>query len=252
MKTKRLIGMDAKKVTKDFLNGNLPIVEYRRLFDEGQELEAFLQKIVDDIKTSEGMIEPYPFPMDDGSVSLSNEGIDRLLAPETDPGLEYGLPPRYESVRQMLTYECRMITNNVRTAAGASSFFNQVLLLYWQIDKEIKPTNQYREAYGFALEVIPTYLAGGESEMYIQEHILPLFPETMKKAERKKAVKAKIKEVFRSEKGYPCWVQSSEWPIGKDGNPMIYLGKGKKSGEIYRWRFLDESTGEIVIVEQCL
>ena len=145
-----------------------------------------------------------------------------------------------------------MITNNVRTAAGASSFFNQVLLLDWQIDKEIKPTNQYREAYGFALEVIPTYLAGGESEMYIQEHILPLFPETMKKAERKKAVKAKIKEVFRSEKGYPCWVQSSEWPIGKDGIPTTYLGKGKNSGGIYRWRFRDESTGEIVIVEQCL
>lgn len=107
MKTKRLIEMDAKQVTKDFLNGSLPIVEYRRLFDDGQELEAFLQKIVDDIKASGGKIEPYPFTMDDGSVSLYNEGIDRLLAPEIDPGLEYGLPPRYESVRQMLAYECR-------------------------------------------------------------------------------------------------------------------------------------------------
>ena len=33
--------MDAKKVTQDFLKGSLPIVEYRRLFDDGQELEAF-------------------------------------------------------------------------------------------------------------------------------------------------------------------------------------------------------------------
>ena len=168
--------MDAKQITETFLNGSLPIIEYSRLFNEGQELEAFLQKIVDDIKASGAKIEPYPFPMDDGSVFLSNEGIDHLLAPETDPGLQYGLPPRYESVRQMLTYECRMITNNVRTASGACRFFNQVLLLYWQIEKEIKPTNKYREACSFALEVIPTYLAGGESEMYIQEHILPLFP----------------------------------------------------------------------------
>ena len=38
-----------------------------------------------------GKIEPYPFPMDDGSVSMSNKGIDRLLAHETDPRLEYGL-----------------------------------------------------------------------------------------------------------------------------------------------------------------
>lgn len=77
MKSNGYIEMDAKKVTQDFLKGSLPIVEYRRLFDEGQELEAFLQKIVDDIKASGGKIEPYPFPMDDGSVSLSSEGIDR-------------------------------------------------------------------------------------------------------------------------------------------------------------------------------
>ena len=244
--------MDAKQITADFLSGRLDIAEYRRLFDEGQELEVFLQKIVDDIKASDGKIEPYPFLMDDGNVFMGTEGIPYLLAPETDPGLAYGLPPQYESVRQMLTYECRMITHNVRTAAGASTFFKQVLVLYWQIDKDIKPTNKYREAYDFALDVIPKYLAGGEAEIYIQEHIIPLFPETMKKAERQKAVKAKIKEEFHSEKGYPCWVQSSEWPLGKDGKPMTYLGKGKNSGGIYRWRFRDESTGEIVIVEQCL
>ena len=244
--------MDAKHITADFLSGRLDIAEYRRLFDEEMELEVFLQKIVDDIKASGGKIEPYPFQMDDGSVFMGTEGTPYLIAPETDPGLEYGLPPQYESVRQMLTYECRMITHNVRTAAGASAFFNQVLVLYWQVDKDIKPTNKYREAYGFALDVIPKYLVGGEAEMYIQEHILPLFPETMKKSERKTAVKAKIKEEFRSEKGYPCWVQSSEWPFGKERKPMTYLGRGKNSGSIYRWRFKDESTGEIVIVEQCL
>jgi len=54
MKSNGYIEMDAKKVTQDFLKGSLPIVEYRRLFDEGQELEAFLQKIVDDIKASGG------------------------------------------------------------------------------------------------------------------------------------------------------------------------------------------------------
>ena len=243
--------MDAKHITAGFLSGRLDIAEYRRLFDEEKELEVFLQKIVDDIKASGGKIEPYPFQMDDGSVFMGTEGIPYLLAPETDPGLEYGLPPQYESVRQMLTYECRMITHNVRTAAGASAFFNQVLVMYWQVDKDIKPTNKYREAYGFALDVIPKYLVGGEAEMYIQEHILPLFPETMKKSERKTAVKAKIKEEFRCEKGYPCWVQSSEWPLGKNGKPMTYLGKGKNSGGIYRWRFRDETNGEIVVVEQC-
>ena len=51
--------MDAKQITAGFLSGRLDIAEYRRLFDEGQELEVFLQKIVDDIKASDGKIEPY-------------------------------------------------------------------------------------------------------------------------------------------------------------------------------------------------
>ena len=38
-----------------------------------------------------GKIEPYPFPLDDGNVSMFNKGIARLLAHETDPRLEYGL-----------------------------------------------------------------------------------------------------------------------------------------------------------------
>ena len=42
--------MDTKQITADFLSGRLDIAEYRRLFDEGQELEVFLQKIVDDIR----------------------------------------------------------------------------------------------------------------------------------------------------------------------------------------------------------
>ena len=45
MKSNGYIEMDAKKVTQDFLKGSLPIVEYRRLFDEGQELEAFPLKL---------------------------------------------------------------------------------------------------------------------------------------------------------------------------------------------------------------
>ena len=86
--------------------------------------------------------------------------------------------------------------------------------------------------------------------MYIQQNIIPLFPETMKKTERKKAIKAKIKEEFKSEKGYPAWPQSSEWPMDKTGRPATYIGKGKSEGDLRRFRFRDESTGEIIVVEQ--
>ena len=59
-----------------------------------------------------------------------------------------------------------------------------------------------------------------------------------------------IKQEFKSEKGYPCWVQSSDWPIGADGKPMTYVKKGKRIGSIHRWIFRDESTGELTTVEQ--
>ena len=62
--------------------------------------------------------------------------------------------------------------------------------------------------------------------------------------------KARIRQEFKTEKGYPCWVQSSEWPLGKDGKPMTYVKKGKRVGSKYCWIFRDESTGELTTVEQ--
>jgi len=120
----------------------------------------------------------------------------------------------------------------------------------YQHCQDVVPIWQYSEAYSFALDVIPQYLSGGEAETYIQREIIPLFPKTLKKAERKKAIKAKIKEEFKSEKGYPCWVQSSDWPLGSDGKPMTYVKKGKRIGSKYSWIFRDESNGTLTVVEQ--
>lgn len=122
--------------------------------------------------------------------------------------------------------------------------------IYYQIDQSIPFCYKYGEACRFAIEVIPEYLEGGTSEKYIQKHIIPLFPETMKKTERIKAIKAKIKETFKSEKGYPCWPQSSKWPMDKEGKPCTYIGKGKSYGDLRRFRFRDETTGEEIVIEQ--
>ena len=37
----------AQQVIVDFLKGDLDIVEFRRLYDEKPEIDAFLQKIID-------------------------------------------------------------------------------------------------------------------------------------------------------------------------------------------------------------
>ena len=239
----------AQKTIIDFLNGSLDIIEFRRLYDENPEIDAFLQKIIDDMKMDHNR-KPIPYTCLIGGQEHSfSSVVPYLLAPETDPSLQY-CPPRYESVRQLLTYEFRLFTHDVETADGASTFYDEVYEIYRQIDQTIPFCYKYQDAYGFALDVIPEYLTGGESEKYIQKHIIPQFPETMKKAERKKAIKAKIKEIFKSEKGYPCWPQSSEWPMDKEGNPCTYIGKGKSDGDLRRFRFRDETTGEEVVIEQ--
>lgn len=238
-----------KNLIKDFLEGKIDIIEFKELCNKDDSIYGFLQKIIDDIKGNNGRIEHFPFEIGD-DIIYSDEEISYLLHPETDPSLKYGCPPHYNSVKQMLNYEWNSFTTNVRTASGALTFFNEVLVIYYQIDKTVIPTEKYSDEYDFALQVIPEYLEGGEAEIYIQEHIIPLFPTTMKKTLRIKAVKQKIKEEFKTEKGYPRWYQSSEWPLGKDGKPATYIGKGKSEGELGRWLFRDESNGEIIVVEQ--
>jgi hypothetical protein len=239
----------AQKTIIDFLSGALDIVEFRRLYDEKPEINDFLQKIIDDMK-KDITREILEFPLIMGGVETQYvEAVPYLLAPETERRPS-DCPPMYQSVRQLLTYEFRMETHDVETAGGATSFYTQVYSIYYQIDQSVPFYNKYREAYSFSLEVIPEYLEGGESEKYIQKYIIPLFPETMKKTERKKAIKAKIKEMFKSEKGYPCWAQSSEWPMDKEGKPCTYIGKGKSEGDLRRFRFRDETTGEVIVIEQ--
>ena len=239
----------AQQTIVDFLSGKLDIVEFRRLYDEKPEIDAFLQNIIDEMKKDSSR-KPIPhIIVINGKEYHSCEVIPYLLAPETDPGLQY-CPPKYESVRQMLTYEFRMFTHDVETASGASSFYSEVYEIYHQIDQSVPYFYKYSDAFVFALDVIPEYLEGGNSEKYIQKHIIPLFPETMKKSERIKAIKAKIKEAFKSEKGYPCWPQASEWPMDREGNPCTYIGKGKSIGDLRRFRFRDEVTGEEIVIEQ--
>lgn len=72
----------------------------------------------------------------------------------------------------------------------------------------------------------------------------------MKKTERKKAINAKIEEEFKREKGYPCWLQSSEWLMDKNGKSCTYLGKAKSEGDFRGFRFRGETTGEEIIIEQ--
>lgn len=243
--------MNAQETIASFLRGEMDIISFRKLYDENSEINDFLQGIVDEAK-AKGMtrLRGYPATLPNGTAFEQEHGISHLLDPQAYPGVQYGNSP-YDSVRKLLTYNFRQVTHDVRSADGASEFYNELYALYYQVDQSIPYDDKYRKAFEFALDMIPEHLMGGESEMYIMTHIIPEFPETMKKTERRKAIRAAIKEAFRSDKGRPQWLQSGEWPLGKDGKPAVYTGsKSIHGGEAKQYCFRDESDGSVIIVEQ--
>lgn len=243
--------MNAQETIASFLRGKMDIISFRKLYDEQPEINDFLQGIVDDAK-ERGLtkLRGYPATLPNGTEFEQDNGVSYLLNPAAYPGVPYGNSP-YDSVRKLLTYSFRQVTHDVRSAEGASEFYNELYALHYQVDQSIPYDDKYHQAYCFALDVIPEYLMGGEGELYINTQIIPQFPDTMKKAERKKAIKAAIKEAFRSDKGRPQWLQGGEWPMGKDGKPAIYVGsKSIHGGEAKHFFFRDESDGSIITVEQ--
>ena len=235
----------AEEEIRRFLAGETPIIEFRERYDANPEINDFLQGILDRYLNA-----GTPFLL----VPIENRTSDSMkyfYHPEEYPGYPYG-DHSYCSAWDYLNLELNLLTTNVRTASGASEFYQRVYNIFYQYDPTVENhIEPYSKAFCFALEAIPAYLSGGVAEMYIQEHIIPLFPESMSKGKRIKAIRAKIREEFRSEKGCPCWIQSSEWPLGKDGKPTVYLGKKKKyGGEMAVYSFRDESDGSIIQVEQ--
>ena len=241
--------MNVETKIREFLLGNIDIIKFRQEYDTDDDINNFLQAIIDNrIETGIGFI-PTP-RTEENKICYEHRYLHCFAQPDLYPGYIYG-DDSFISVRNFLTKEWRMLTHNVKTASGAWEFYNGVFDIFYQFDPTIEYFGQkYEQAFDFVLDVIPEYLSGGQAEMYIQEYIIPLFPDTIPKTRRIKEIKTRIREEFKTEKGYPCWVQSSDWPIGADGKPMTYIKKGKQIGSKYSWIFRDESTGELTIVEQ--
>lgn len=232
---------ETKQYIKDFIEGKINISEFKEKCERDTSIYDFLQEIVDEKKRKNESFDCYDFYVDDDCTFNSNNSLDYFLNPDSYPSSVF--PKKYYSVKQCLSMY------NIKCAGDALSFFDEIVVMYYQIDKDVTATRYYGDEFRFSLDVIPSYLEG-DPEEYIQENIIALFPDTMKKSERKKAIKAKIREEFKTIKGYPRWYQSSEWPLGKDGKPTTYIGKGKSDGALGRWLFKDESTDEIITVEQ--
>lgn len=238
-----------KDTVRAFVNGDIDIITFKGEYDKSDAIIDWLQSII-------ATIIEKDIPVKRRTIVMKNVAQNKPFQPKS---MVEEFIPKYTIKDTLLSAEWRKcppsvkkILNfcNVRTISGASYFFGIVSDIYFQIDTETARTEHYSNEYEFMLSVLPTYLAGGEAEEFAVRWIFPLYPETMKKGERKKAIRTALKEAFTvAGKSYPRWIQSSGWAIGTDNIPMIFTGqKGYK--EYTEYYFKDKTTGEITAVRQ--
>lgn len=237
-------------IIQDFVCGHTDISEFITQYNQSNALADYLDSVIDCIATQK-------LPIKRRTVLMKNVNQNRPF--EMRSYVEYFIKEYPQSFRDLSDdwkvnppkAGAYLKTLSHLTAHGAFKFHSIVADIYYQIDPELVRTEKYNEEYEFSLDVLPGYLAGGISaENYVSQYILPRFPSTMKKGERKRLVKEEIKLAFPREcKGFPRWIQMPEWPIGSNEKPMVYIGQ-KAFEHHSEYYFKDSVTNEKHTVTQ--
>ena len=138
---------------------------------------------------------------------------------------------------------------NVNTSRHRVSFFNGVEAYLFYEGYSYVPTKKYKEERSFRVNIQPLYVLIEDDEIlnkYINEA-----PEGLKKTEKKKWIKNRIKQDFKYDKTPPRWVQDPEWPI-VDGIPLVFKKQSKMTLEDERvfYTFYHPETKEETVVVQ--
>ena len=240
--------MDERKIIVDFIEDRINIETFMDYAGKDDRIYAYLQAIVDHIVknklptrrrtvTMKGVNQNQPFQLFNYIEEFVPELRDRnhMIYPGTP----------VPTVRQALSRW------SSKTAGGALKIYDIVADIFYQVDDSLIRTEKYMEAYQFSLDVLPGYVGGPAAEDYISSVIIPRYPEDMKKTLRKNKIKEEIRNTFlRDGKGYPHWIQDPEWPLGKNGIPMIYTGQKKHDGYT-EYFFRGNGSEEKKTIRQC-
>lgn len=220
--------MDERQIIIDFIEDRMDIGTFMEHVHEDDRIFCCLQNIVDHIVenklptrrrtvTMKGVNQNKPFQLYNYIEEFVPELRDRnkMIYPGTP----------------VPTVKARLSRCSHKTARGALHIYEIVADIYYQIDDSLTRTEKYSDAYRFSLDVLPGYVGGSLAEDYISRVIIPKYPQTLKKTQRKKLIKEEIRNTFlRDCKGYPHWIQDPEWPLGNNEIPMIYTGQKKYEG----------------------
>ena len=232
------------EVIKDFVCGKMDISEFVNQYNQNNHLSDYLDSVIAYIATQK-------IPIKRRMVLMKNVNQNKPFALRSY--VENFIKDSAQSSRD-LSEEWKanppkvgayLKTLSHLTALGAFKLHGIVADVYYQIDPEFVRTEKYHKEFEFSLDVMPGYLAGSISaENYVSQHILPMFPSTMKKGERKRLVKEEIKQAFQRDcKGFPRWIQAPEWPMGLEEKPTVYIGQ-KAFEHHSEYYFRDSSTNE--------
>ena len=227
---------------KAFVCGEMGMSDFIILYNESDEISNYLNHIVDFIEKNDISIKKRTIFMKNVNQNKPFEArsyIEQFIKEYAQNFLDLSHswkenpPPVGEYLKKL----------SPLTAHGANLIHSIVADIYYQIDPSLE--------YEFSIDVLPGYLSGGVSaESYVSQYIMPKYPATMKKGERKRLIREEIKQSFlRDCKGYPRWLQSPEWPMGSDGKPMIYTGQ-KSFDDYSEYYFRDATTNDKHTVTQ--
>ncbi len=130
----------------------------------------------------------------------------------------------------------------------------RVIKIYFRnkLRRKKKPVykNEDVDLFNFLADVFPRYALLPNLHYDFIDYFLSFIPKGLSKTKTKKIAKEKAKELFKYEKYPPRWMQGCEWPIvGK--TPLTFLYQdGYPLKDVIHYFFRNESTKEIIVIEQ--
>lgn len=111
--------------------------------------------------------------------------------------------------------------NNITSISGRMNAQGVLQLFLDKKGKEYNSFAKYANDYELVLDCQPKYIDADVG--FIEKHILNV-DGSKSKAQIKKEIKNRFRDLFQSQKKPPRWIQSPQWPI-VDEKPLFFMGQ---------------------------
>ncbi len=159
----------------------------------------------------------------------------------------------YDNISAKVRWHDKLHNANLNCLDDRLEVF-RIVTIYFDIKygkkRKLVYKNEDVDLFGFLVDVFPRYAISFDLNYDFIDYFLNFIPKGLSKTKTKKIAKEKAKELFKYEKYPPRWMQGCEWPIiGK--TPLTFLYQdGYPLKDVIHYFFRNESTKEIIVIEQ--